>query len=82
MAIVSELQNTLDMERGGALATRLDGLYTYVSGRLLDATVHQDARPIDDAVRVLTTLRGAWATIAQQSSAQPSTLPASSQSHR
>ena len=63
MAIVGELQGSLDMERGGSIAAELDGLYTWVNSRLLDAIVQQDTRPIDDARRVLETLRGAWHSI-------------------
>ena len=64
MAIIGELQNTLDMERGGAIASELDRLYGWMQSRLLDAIVQQDARPIDDTRRVLETLRDAWHTIA------------------
>jgi flagellar protein FliS len=65
MAIVSELQNTLDMERGGAIAQELDRLYDWITSRLLDATLKQDATPIDEVVRVLETLRDAWSTLAK-----------------
>lgn len=64
MAIVSELQNTLDLERGGKIAAELDGLYTYVLSRLLEAIARQDVAPIDDAHRVLSVLREAWQQIA------------------
>jgi flagellar protein FliS len=64
MAILGELQNTLDMERGGAIAAELDRLYGWMQSRLLDAVAQQDARPIDEARRVLETLRSAWHTIA------------------
>jgi flagellar secretion chaperone FliS len=64
MAIVSELQATLDMERGGAVAAELDRLYTWMTSRLVDATVQQDAAPIRDVHRILTILRDAWREIA------------------
>lgn len=66
MAIVSELQSTLDMDKGGAIARELDRLYTYVRDRMLDASCRQDARPLDDALKVLLTLRDAWSEIAAQ----------------
>jgi len=37
MAIVSELQSTLDMETGGEVAEHLDNLYGFVRDRLIDA---------------------------------------------
>jgi flagellar protein FliS len=70
MAIVAELQNSLDMERGGTIATELDQLYGWMQSRLLDAIAKQDARPIDETRRVLETLRGAWHTIASQPAAE------------
>ena len=39
-------------------------LYVYIIGRFLEAAAKQDVRPLDEALRVLTTLRGAWADIA------------------
>jgi flagellar protein FliS len=72
MAIVNELQTALDMERGGDIALELDRLYTWITSRLLDAILHQDAKPINEARRVLQTLRDAWHTIATTPAA-PST---------
>jgi flagellar protein FliS len=69
LAIISELQSTLDMDKGGALSEPLDRLYTYLSGRLIDASFTRDVRPIDETVRLLTTLRDAWADIARQAPA-------------
>ncbi len=64
LAIVAELQNTLDTEKGGKIAQDLDRLYGWVTSRLIDATVQQSVRPIDDAVRVLEPLRDAWQSVA------------------
>jgi flagellar protein FliS len=66
LAIVQELQNMLNMEAGGAVAARLDGLYTYVSGRCVEANVQQDPAGLDEAVKLLTPLRDAWAELAAQ----------------
>ena len=66
LAIIAELQNTLDLERGGKIATDLDNLYAWAASRLLDATVQQHVRPIDDVIRVFEPLRDAWRTIATQ----------------
>ena len=66
---MSELQGTLDMEKGGAIAASLDALYVYIIGRLVDAAAKQDVRPLDEASRVLSTLRDGWADIAQPSPA-------------
>ncbi len=65
LAIVGELQGSLDLEAGGEMGQNLDALYRFVSGRLLDANMDARAEPIDDAVGVLATLRDAWREIAR-----------------
>ena len=64
LAIIAELQNTLNLQEGGDVAKSLDGLYTYITGRLIDANVRRDPTPIDEAIRLLRPLRDAWAQIA------------------
>ena len=72
LAILTELQGTLNMEQGGQIAEELDGLYAFAINRLLDVTVKVDAAAIDEIVKVLTPLRDGWAQIAQQgAAAQP-----------
>lgn len=68
MAIISELQSTLDMEKGGEVAERLDQLYTWMTSQLLDATVRKDAAPIHDVRRILAILRDGWSQIATPTS--------------
>jgi flagellar protein FliS len=67
MGILSELQHTLDMERGGEIASRLDDLYTWMLSRVIDATVQQDPGPLDEVRRVLGTLQSGWDAIAKGS---------------
>jgi flagellar protein FliS len=64
MAIISQLQSTLDMERGGDIAENLDRIYSWALARLLDAVVDRDAGPIEEVRRVFESLREAWQTIA------------------
>ena len=71
LAIIDELQGTLNMEAGGAIAAELDRLYTWMSSRLTDATLRQDAAPIAEVRKVLEVLRDAW----RQISAAPSAAP-------
>jgi len=69
MAIMSELQSTLDMDKGGVISEKLDSLYVYINGRLIDASSRQDARPLDEAARLMTTLRDSWAEAARETAA-------------
>jgi flagellar protein FliS len=64
MAIIGELQNTLDLKNGGAVAGELDRLYDWMTAELVQATVRQDPAPIDAVRRVLATLRDGWQQIA------------------
>ncbi len=66
LAIVSELQSTLNMEAGGEVAMQLDRLYDYVNERMLAAAMQNSVEPLDEARKVLETLRDGWATIASQ----------------
>jgi len=69
LAIIGELQNTLDMEKGGAIAEQLDNLYTYINSRLLDVTIKHDVAACDEVHTLLTTLRDAWSQLATQTPA-------------
>lgn len=66
LAIVTELQSTLDMTHGGEVSKNLDALYDYLISRLLDATAKRDRSALDEAIRLLSTVREAWAQIAAQ----------------
>jgi flagellar secretion chaperone FliS len=68
MAIVSELQSMLNMEAGGEFAERLDALYTYINGRCLAANSERNPAGLDEAIRLLGTLRSGWAELAAASS--------------
>ena len=76
LAIVSELQSTLDMDSGGDVAAHLDKLYGYVRDRLMDASIKQDVRPLDEARRVLTTLREGWIAISRATGSGNPNTPA------
>ncbi|MEI6668825.1 MAG: flagellar export chaperone FliS [Acidobacteriota bacterium] len=64
MAIVSELQNTLDMKAGGEISNSLDALYTYMIGRMVDVNTKKDGRALDEVHRLLSTLRDGWQQVA------------------
>jgi flagellar secretion chaperone FliS len=64
LAIVAELQNTLDMERGGTIAAELDRLYDFILTRVMDAITSQQPEPLDEVRRVLVPLGDAWRTLA------------------
>ena len=65
LAIISSLQETLNLQAGGDVAAELDRLYTYASGRLIDVTLKGDVAGIQEVHRLLSGLRDAWHQIAQ-----------------
>jgi flagellar protein FliS len=71
LAVLSELQSTLDLERGGDVAASLDALYTYMSHRVLAATMNNDAAPLEEIQRLLTPLREAWLAMANGETIDP-----------
>src|SRR3954471_1143966 len=60
IAIVNELQSTLNLDAGGDVAKQLDSMYLYVIGRLVDCNTKNDATALDEVQRLLTTLREGW----------------------
>jgi flagellar secretion chaperone FliS len=76
LAVLSELQSTLNMPEGGELAQSLDGLYTYINGRLLDASMQNDVSPLDETIKLANTLREAWIEIAARDLAGAAAAPA------
>ncbi len=64
LAVISQLQSTLNMEAGGDVARQLDELYTWITGRILKATMDNDAAPLEEAARVLAMLRESWVALA------------------
>ncbi|MBN8493889.1 MAG: flagellar export chaperone FliS [Burkholderiales bacterium] len=62
--IVDEgLRANLDMRGGGSLASDLAELYAYISLRLVQANLHNDASLLDECRRLMQPLREAWASI-------------------
>ena len=62
--ILTELLATLDHERGGEVASRLQGLYTFFLAELNRARVESDPSRIDFVHAQLGDLREAWAQVA------------------
>ena len=71
LAIISELQSTLSLDKGGAIAEELDRLYSWMTDSLVQATVKQDAKPIHEVRKILGVLRDGWqqAAVARPESA-------------
>ena len=66
LAIVTELQNTLNLKEGGEIGRELDRLYSYISARLFDVTAKADDEAAKEVHKLLSTLRDGWSQIASQ----------------
>ncbi len=63
-AIIDELHSTLDKDRGGDIASRLEGIYVFCKRHLIEARIERDAGMIDRVAELLGELRDSWAQIA------------------
>ena len=60
MSIIQGLRTGLDMEAGGAIAVNLNDLYAYMTRRLLDANIDNDAKPVAEVSDLLLEIKSAW----------------------
>ncbi|HEX2086648.1 MAG TPA: flagellar export chaperone FliS [Solirubrobacteraceae bacterium] len=63
-AIVDELLVTLNVEQGGQIAERLQGIYIFCKRLMIEARIERDADRIRKTASLLSGLREAWAEIA------------------
>ena len=62
-AIVAELMNTLDFEKGGKIARDLDRLYDFMLFYLTEANLYRDANRITRVIGLLDIIYGAYKEI-------------------
>jgi flagellar protein FliS len=70
------LKLSLDKSAGGPLALRLGELYDYMTMRLLQSNLRNDAVALAEVIKLLDELRTAWAQISKQPARQPAPLSA------
>jgi len=63
MAVIDELNASLDMEKGGALAGNLRRLYEYSIRRLTEANIRSDAAMIGEVQALLRDVKAGWDAI-------------------
>jgi len=70
-AILTELQNGLNMEVGGEFARTMHRLYDYHNRRLLEANLRKQVEPVIEVERLVRELRDAWAQMLTQQDGNP-----------
>jgi flagellar protein FliS len=63
IAILAELESSLDHKLGGEIAYNLGRLYRYMTERLTQANVRQEDKPLAEVESLLETLGEAWQSI-------------------
>ncbi len=60
LAIINELQGSLDLDKGGNIATSLDSLYTYLTNRIVLADIQKNFSIFDECINILRELKSGW----------------------
>lgn len=63
--IINELSASLNLEKGGSLATNLNNLYILCTARLLQANLKMSLESLDSVAQILSGLRSAYAQIVE-----------------
>jgi len=71
IAILAELESSLDYKLGGEIAYNLGRLYRYMTQRLTQANVRQEDEPLAEVELLLDTLGAAWQAIRTGSGSSP-----------
>jgi len=78
LKVIGQLQGTVDVERGGAVAGNLHRFYNAVRRGLSQAQVQQSARMLREQIDQLSTVREAWMEVQRiESCSSPSAAPLS-----
>jgi len=66
IAILGELQGTLDFEKGGAVAQQLEKFYIVMRSQVLEASIKNSKPVLEDLVKHMTSLKEAWQQVARE----------------
>jgi flagellar protein FliS len=71
IALVGELQDSLDMEKGGEISSGLFDLYDYIVRCLLEANVNSDTDKLDEVKNLITEVKSGWDAIPVEKRVKP-----------
>jgi flagellar secretion chaperone FliS len=75
LAMIAELQATLNHEKGGEIAKNLDRLYVYWRRRIVEANVQNSAGPLEEIQHLVKELWSAWNEAASRTAPKESVAP-------
>ena len=70
-AIITELQVSLDMEKGGDIAKNLMALYIFFNQEILNASINKDKEKINSVLKMMNDLLESWRTVANSTANAP-----------
>ena len=70
-AIITELQVSLDMEKGGDIAKNLMALYVFFNEELVQASISKDKAKLQSVWNMMNELAQSWKTIANSTANAP-----------
>lgn len=70
-AIITELQVSLDMEKGGEIAKNLMSLYLYFNEELVDASITKNRKKIEFVLNMMSQLVASWRVVANSTANAP-----------
>lgn len=60
MLVLQELQGTLDMDKGGVIATNLENFYNFTRAKLLEGQIKASAEIFEQQITFVASIRDAW----------------------
>ncbi|MCQ2589920.1 MAG: flagellar export chaperone FliS [Treponema sp.] len=70
-AIITELQVSLDMTKGGEIAKNLMSLYVYFNEELVDASINKNRNKIEFVLNMMNQLLASWKVVANSTANAP-----------
>jgi len=66
IGLIGELQNSLDMEKGGEISTNLYSLYAYMISQVTQANIKNDIAPLTEVISLISEIKSGWDGIPQE----------------
>jgi flagellar protein FliS len=76
LAVIGQLQGTLDHQRGGDVAVQLERFYTVMRARVLEGSMKASKEILGELVKHFTSLKEAWQEVERATQNSPTTPPA------
>ncbi len=71
IALVGELQDSLDMEKGGEISANLYDLYDYIVRTLVQANLENDTAKLEEVRELIMTIKEGWDAIPPEKRVKP-----------